>query len=115
MKRSSAFALTFATLLAAAPSAFAQSDFAVNLMAPPFNQPAPPKVTNDAQALAALHRRGVHEIGRLGQVGDYLEGEGRLQSKPVLAYVYENGATEVRPADPGALRQALNVLPPVAG
>ena len=114
MNKMSAFVLGLSGLLLATP-VFAQSDLAVNLMAPPFNVSPPPKVTRSDEALSALHRAGVQDVRRLGRVGDYWEGEGTLHGKPTLAFVYENGAIRLRPASTAALRQALNVLPPTAG
>jgi hypothetical protein len=115
MKRMSAFALALGAAAFWAPAAVAQNDLTVDLMAPPFAGPPAPAIVTDDQALAALHQRGVAAVRRLGRVGDYWEGEGLLGGRPVLAYVFEDGATATRPAAPSDVRQALNVLPPASG
>ena len=88
----SRFGLIFATALSAvilAP-AFAQ---AADLLLPPYDGSAPSAtVVTDAQALAALHQRGIARVSSFGRVGDYWEGEGMLAGKPVIAYVFGNGA-----------------------
>lgn len=97
----SRFGLIFATALSAivvAP-AFVQ---AADTLLPPYGGSAPPaKVATDAQALAALHQRGIARASSFGRVGDYWESEGMLAGKPVIAYVFSDGALQIQPAAPG--------------
>lgn len=97
---STRFGLIFATALSAAMAApiLAQAD---EVLLPPYDGSAPAKVATDAQALAVLHQRGIARVNSLGRVGDYWEGEGMLAGKPVIAYVYGDGALQVQPAAPG--------------
>ncbi len=97
----SRFGLIFATALSAivAAPAFAQ---AADTLLPPYDGSAPPaKVATDAQALAALHQRGIARVSSFGRVGDYWESEGMLAGKPVIAYVFTDGALQIQPAIPG--------------
>jgi hypothetical protein len=97
----SRFGFIFAAALSAvvvAP-AFAQAD---ELLLPPYDGSAPTaKVATVAQALALLHQRGIARVSSFGRVGDYWEGEGRLAGKPVIAYVFADGALQIQPAAPG--------------
>jgi hypothetical protein len=97
--------LRFGLVLAMALSAvvvapiLAQAD---EVLLPPYDGSAPPaKVATDAQALVVLHQRGIARVRSLGRVGDYWEGEGMLAGKPVIAYVYGDGALQIQPAVPG--------------
>jgi hypothetical protein len=75
---------------------------AEDTLLPPYDGSAPPaKVATDAQALAALRQRGIARVSGFGRVGDYWESEGMLAGKPVIAYVFTNGALEIQPAAPG--------------
>lgn len=97
----SRFGLIFATALGAAVIApiFAQAD---QVLLPPYDGSAPSaKVATDDQALAALHQRGIARVSSFGRVGDYWEGEGMLAGKPVIAYVFTDGALQIQPASPG--------------
>jgi hypothetical protein len=97
----SRFGLIFATALSAIVVApmFAQ---AANVLLPPYDGGTPQaKVATDAQALAALHQRGIVRVSSFGRVGDYWEGEGLLAGKPVIAYVFSDGALQIQPAAPG--------------
>jgi hypothetical protein len=97
----SRFRLIFATALSAAliVPVLAQAD---QVLLPPYDGSAPPtKVATDAQAIAALHQRGVARVSSLGRVGDYWEGEGMLAGKPVIVYVFSDGALQIQPAAPG--------------
>jgi hypothetical protein len=97
----SRFGLIFATALSAAVVAptFAQAD---DLILPPYDGSAPPaKVATDAQALDALHQRGVTRVSGLGRVGDYWVSQGILAGKPVNAYIFTDGALQIQPATPG--------------
>lgn len=97
----SRFGLIFATALSAVVVApmFAQAD---ELLLPPYDGSTPSaKVLTDAQALALLHHRGMARVSSFGRVGDYWEGEGMLAGKPVIAYVFGDGALRIQPAAPG--------------
>jgi hypothetical protein len=81
----------------AAP-ALAQAD----VLLPPYDGSQPPaKIATDSAALAALHHGGVARVSSLGQVGDYWEGNGFVKGKPVIAYVFSDGAVKIQPASPG--------------
>jgi hypothetical protein len=87
-----------ALVAAIAIPAFAQSA----LILPPYDGSGPmPKIATEDQALATLRARGLTHIAGLGLVGDYWEGEGVLRGRPVVAYLFGNGALEVKPAQPG--------------
>lgn len=97
----SRFRLIFVTALGAAlmPATFAR---AADQILPPYDGSAPPaKVATDEQAAAVLHKRGIAHVSSLGRVGDYWEGEGLLAGKPVIAYVFADGALRIEPAAPG--------------
>ena len=97
----SRFGLFFASALSAIVVApvLAQS---ADILLPPYDGSAPPdKVATDAQALAILHHRGIARVSGLGHVGDYWEGEGMLAGKPVIAYVFSDGALRIQLAAPG--------------
>lgn len=72
--------------------------------------PSAPKIATEGQALAALHARGVSQVRHIGLVGDYWEGMGIEGGRPVVAYVFDNGAIETHPASADELQQAF--LPP---
>lgn len=97
----SRFGLIFATALGAivgAP-AFAQ---AADVLLPPYDGSASPdKVATDAQALAVLQQRGITRVSSFGRVGDYWESAGLLAGKPIVAYVFTDGALQIQPAVPG--------------
>ena len=97
----SRFGLVFATALGAivvAPGLARAAD----ILPPPYDGSASgAKVATDAQALAVLHQRGMARVSGLGRVGDYWEGEGMLAGKPVIAYVFSDGALRIQPAAPG--------------
>ena len=92
----------------AAPAAFAQTI----LVLPPYNGDPAPKIATEAQALDALHQRGVANVGRIGKVGDYWESDGVLNGKPIVAYVFGNGGVDIKPSTATAPVQAA-ALPPV--
>jgi len=97
----SRFGFFFAAALGAVAVApiLAQAD---DILLPPYDGSTPPaKVATDGQALVALHQRGIARISRLGRVGDYWEGQGILGGKPVIAYVFSDGALQIQPAAPG--------------
>lgn len=96
-----------ALALAGAP-ALAQT----TLVIPP---PPQPKIATASAALAALAHDGIRNVERLGLVGDYWESEGRLDGRPVVAYLYTDGALKVQPATAGALLQAFGALPRPSG
>lgn len=97
------FAIATASVLFAAPAAFAET----SLILPPYDGSAPaPKVDTQSQALAALQARGVADVNRLGKVGDYWESDGIVGGQPVVAYVFDNGAVEVKSSTPAALQSA---------
>jgi hypothetical protein len=75
--------------------------------------PAPPapQITSQAQAEAVLHDHGITTIRRLGQIGDYWEGEGLASGVPVAAYVFANGTLWIRNDPPALLTQAFGELP----
>jgi len=100
-----------AAVALAAPAAFAQT----SLILPPYDGGTPPAIATQGQALAALSHRGVADVRCLALVGDYWEGAGMLGGKPVVAYVFDNGALEIHPASPGALMQAFGTLPQPSG
>jgi hypothetical protein len=82
----------------AAVPTLAQAD----VLLPPYDGSAPPaKIATDDQALATLHQHGIARVSGLGRVGDYWEGEGLLKGKPVIAYVFNDGALKVEPIRPG--------------
>jgi hypothetical protein len=97
----SRFGRIFATALSAVLVApvFAQ---AADVLLPPYDgsQPSAEVVTDD-EALAVLHRHGIAQVSTLGRVGDYWEGEGMLKGKPVIAYVFTDGALRIQSASPG--------------
>jgi len=97
----SRFGLIFATALSAivvVPALARASD----ILLPPYNGSAPPaKVATDEQALAMLHQRGIAGVSNFGRVGDYWQSEGVLAGRPVIAYVFTDGALETRPVAPG--------------
>jgi hypothetical protein len=99
--------LAAAALVAATGPAFAQT----NLILPPYNGDPTPKIATEGAALAALHQRGVVDVRRLGKVGDYWESDGRLNGGPIVAYVFDSGAIEIKPSAQGAIQSAA--LPPV--
>jgi len=108
----SRFGFVFAAALSAVVVVplFAQAD---NIILPPYDGGAPSaKVTTDAQALAVMHQRGVAGVSSLGRVGDYWEGEGTLAGKPVIAYVFANGALQIQPAAPGERVRTQSALLP---
>lgn len=82
-----------------------------SLILPPYNGDPSPKIATEAQALHALQRRGVARVRHIGKVGDYWESDGMLNGKPVVAYVFDSGAIEIKPAAPDTLQSAA--LPPV--
>lgn len=96
----SRFELVFATALSAVVAPlFAQ---AADIILPPYDGSAPPaRVATDAQALATLQQRGVTRVSGFGRVGDYWVSQGMLAGKPVVAYVFTNGALQIQPAAPG--------------
>lgn len=102
------FAVATAAVLLVAPAVFAQT----SLILPPYDGGTALKIATASEALAALQARGVADVRRLGQVGDYWESDGRLAGEPVVAYVFDDGAVEVKPSAPGALRSAA--LPRIA-
>jgi hypothetical protein len=96
----SRFRLIFATALSAALFAplLAQAD----VLLPPYDgSQRSAEVATDDEALAVLHHNGIAQVKTLGHVGDYWEGEGTLQGKPVIAYVFTDGALKIQPAGPG--------------
>jgi hypothetical protein len=58
-------------------------------------------VITDDDALAALREHGIMQVRTLGRVGDYWEGEGTLNGKPVIGYVYADGSFKLQPQSPG--------------
>jgi hypothetical protein len=82
-----------------------------NLVLPPYNGDPSPKVATEAQAVGALRQRGIVGIRHIGKVGDYWESDGILNDKPIVAYVFDSGAIEIKPGAPEALQSAA--LPPV--
>jgi hypothetical protein len=77
----------------------AQAD---EIILPPYDGSAPPaKVATDAQALDALHQRGIAHVSGFGRVGDYWISEGILAGKPVIAYVFNTGALQIQPVKAG--------------
>ena len=96
----SRFGLIFATALGVVSAPMLAQ--AADILPPPYDGSAPSaKVATDAQALTVLHQRGIARVSSLGRVGDYWEGEGLLAGKPVIAYVFSDGALRVQPAAPG--------------
>lgn len=90
--------LALAAALACAAPALAQTA----LIIPPYDPAGPSaKIATDDQALAAMRAHGVTQVQRLGLVGDYWEGEGLLDGRYVVAYIFDNGAFEARPTVPG--------------
>ena len=96
----SRFGLIFATVLSAAFVAPVLAQ-AADVLPPPYGDAQPPKVATDAQALAALHQRGIARVSSFGRVGDYWEGQGMLAGKPVVGYVFADGALQIQPTAPG--------------
>ena len=97
----SRFGLMFVTALSAVVAAPMLASAADTLL-PPYDGSAPAaKVATDSEALAILHQRGMARVSSLGRVGDYWEGEGMLAGKPVIAYVFSDGALRIQPAAPG--------------
>ncbi|HEX4195526.1 MAG TPA: hypothetical protein VHY80_20625 [Stellaceae bacterium] len=73
-----------------------------DVLLPPYDGSQPPaKIATDSEALAALHHGGVARVTTLGRVGDYWESNGFLKGKPVIAYVFSDGALNIQPASPG--------------
>ena len=122
----SRFGRIFATALSAVLVApvFAQ---AADVLLPPYDGSQPlAEVVTDDEALAVLHRHGIAQVSTLGRVGDYWEGEGMLKGKPVIAYVFTDGALKNSVGEPGRSRSraigraagvsegvvALNARPP---
>lgn len=99
--------LMTAAVVAVAAPAFAQA----NLILPPYNGDPSPKIATESDALTALHHRGVADVQRLGKVGDYWESDGRLNGRPIVAYVFDSGAIEIKPSTPDAIQSAA--LPPI--
>ena len=96
-------------VLAAAPAFAAAPALArTAIVIPP---PPQPKIATESAALAALRHDGIRKVERLGRVGDYWESEGLLDGRPVVAYLYADGALEVQPATATALLQAFGALP----
>ena len=96
----SRFGLIFATTLSAAVVAPALAR-ASDIVLPPYDGSAPPaKVATDEQALAVLQQRGIARMSNFGRVGDYWQSEGMLAGRPIIAYVFADGALETRPAAP---------------
>jgi hypothetical protein len=97
----SRFGLIFATTLSTAVAVPVLAP-AADILSPPYDgSAAAAKVATDEQALAVLHQRGIARVRSLGRVGDYWEGEGLLAGKPVVAYVFTDGALQIQPAAPG--------------
>jgi len=97
----SRFGLIFATALSAVATAPVLAQ-AADILPPPYDGSTPPaKIATDAQALSVLHQRGIAHVSSLGRVGDYWEGEGLLAGRPVIAYVFADGALKIQPAAPG--------------
>jgi hypothetical protein len=96
-----------AAMTVAAGPAFAQT----NLVLPPYNGDPAPKVATESDALTALNQRGVADVQRLGKVGDYWESDGVLNGRPIIAYVFDSGAIEIKPSAPDAAQSAA--LPPI--
>ena len=89
--------VTLAFAAIAAP-AIAPAD----VLLPPYDgSPPPAKIVTDDQALAALLHGGVVQVSSLGRVGNYWEGEGFVKGKPVIAYVFSDGALKIQAASPG--------------
>jgi hypothetical protein len=99
--------LAAAAMTVAAGPAFAQA----SLILPPYNGDPSPKVATESDALTALHQRGIADVQRLGKVGDYWESDGRLNGRPIVAYVFDSGAIEIKASTPDAVQSAA--LPPV--
>ena len=96
------FGLLFATALSIAVAVPVLAR-AADILLPPYDgSAAPAKVATDEQALAVLHQRGIARVSSLGRVGDYWESEGMLAGKPVIAYVFTDGALQIQPATLGA-------------
>lgn len=81
-----------------------------SLILPPYDGGSPPKIATQAQAIGVLQQRGIADIRHIGKVGDYWESDGVLRNKPIVAYVFDSGAIEIKPAAPEAQSAAL---PPV--
>ncbi len=96
----SRFGLVFATALGAIVVAPMLTQ-AADVLPPPYGDAQPAKVATDAQALATLHQRGIARVSSFGRVGDYWEGQGMLAGKPVVAYIFGDGALQIQPAAPG--------------
>lgn len=84
------------------------------LLLPPYGSDTA-KIASEGQARAALAGDGVTDLRGLGQVGDYWEGEGLRHGQPVVAYLFDNGAVEIKHYPPGEIRQAFGFLPPPRG
>ena len=85
--------------IAAAMAAVAVPAFARDLVIPPAPLAnAPPPIADEGQARAAMSLQGVRNINGVAQVGDYWEGQGSLNGRPVTAYLFANGAFETKPA-----------------
>lgn len=96
------FAFATAAAVLAGPAAFAQT----SLILPPYDGGTAPKIDTPSQALAALRAHGVADVNRLGKVGDYWESDGIVAGQPVVAYVFDNGAVEVKGSTPAAVQSA---------
>ncbi len=91
----SRFGRIFATALSAVlvVPVFAQ---AADVLLPPYDGSRPSaEVMTDDEALAAMHQHGIAQVRTLARVGDYWEGEGTLKGKPVIAYVFTDGALKI--------------------
>ncbi|HEV8015925.1 MAG TPA: hypothetical protein VGP48_10350 [Stellaceae bacterium] len=98
MIRFSRLMLAAVAVAGLAAPALAQS----TVIPPPYDgNSAPSVIVTEDQALNTLRARGVTHIERLAQVGDYWEGEGVVNGRRVVAYLFGNGALEVKAAAPG--------------
>jgi hypothetical protein len=97
MIRFSRLMLAAVAVAGLAAPALAQS----TVIPPPYDGSAPSVIVTEDQALQTLRARGVTHIQRLAQVGDYWEGEGMVNGRRVVAYLFGNGALEVKAAAPG--------------
>jgi hypothetical protein len=107
----SRFGVVFATALGAVVIAPMLTQ-AADVLPPPYGDVQQPKVATDAQALATLHQRGIARVSGFGRVGDYWEGEGMLAGKPVVAYVFADGALQIQAAGPGERVRTQSALAP---
>jgi hypothetical protein len=97
----SRFGLIFATALSAIVVTPMLAQAADTILPPYDGSASPAKVATDAQALDALHQRGLTRVSGFGRVGDYWVSQGMLAGKPVIAYIFADGALQIRPAMPG--------------